>query len=714
MDDNLKSHGLGENIFKMAETERQLRYRLLLQVGGLRAQLFQECLKSNCKPLLQISDELVADLIREVQILPYRAYALISTKIKDARDQINSGLKGWVELTRQLFGILTLIALPFIFFFFAQSLSRRLENFRSQILHRSQWSYSQRTSISLLILRLNPYLKWGLMYAFIEVAESIMDRSEIAELIFFVGLLKIYFLYRISLILLNSILTYLFQREGLESYSLKKEKINSSARRISLILFGEILSLYVVSEVLRKALMYTLISSGILYFNILFFLFEARRWKEEIWSLSDGALPESIMNFSHRYENGIFSLLLTPLLGILSSAVIVFEISLTWLSQFDFFKRIHSEIFKKRLEDVSKKSEKEFTKEIPEEYKSYFSLDDTFPTEALVKRKQEDAKKIVEHIYGWRDERIEEDGYVVTGAKGIGKSTTLREAFEQLDVEKKFLIRVPPKITSTKDFFSFLSKQLNAPLTSIEDLVQLHDTMESHHVLFFDNAQNFFLGTPEGFEAYKTLLECVNLPTTKLFWLFSFDRRSWDHLQGIFGKDHIFGKTLEIKSWNDVEIQNLIIQRHNLTGFELRFDRLISAFQSSQDQGGQVETQFFRLLWGQSRGNPRIALALWLSALTDLGRKRIFVGVPEFNRVKGLSDASDDSLFVYAAIVRHENISILELHNVTHLSEAIVKRALRYGEDYGILQVKDRRVQVRPLAQHSLNNYLLGKNFIYE
>jgi len=714
VDQNLTSHSLSENIFKMAETEKQLGFKLLLQSGAIRAKLFQECRETNCKPLLHLSDNLINDLLREVKIIPYRAYALIATKVKEINDLLSSGLEGWVLLIQQFFGLLVLVALPILFYFVAQGFSRKLESLRANLLHSSHLDYEKRTSISLWILRINPYLKWGLMYLFVEVAARIIDQSKLAELSILVSLLKIYFLFQLTKILLNSILTYLFQRGSLESYREKKAKISASAKRISLILFIEIVLLTLISDLVRKAIIYTLISSGIFYFNILFFLFEAKKWRSEIFSLAESTLPAPVMRILQKRKNGILSIIITPLLGFAAFASVVFEQILSWLSQYDFFKRIHSEIFKKRLEDVSKNNEAKPTQKIPEEYLRYFHLDGVCEEAAYIQRSQEGAAKIIHHIDSWKKGDIEEDGYVITGDKGLGKSVLIREVFDGLEMAGKHFIEVPPKITTSEGFFELLSRQIGHSLSSVEDMVAFDEKTKDHHVFLFDDAQNFFLGTPEGFEAYKVLLECVNLQTTKLFWLFTFNRRSWDHLQGIFGSDHIFGKTLTLRAWSDVEIQSLIIKRHKLTGFRLTFDRLISAFQSSTDHGGQIETQFFRLLWGQSRGNPRTALALWLSAISSMGQKEILVGIPEFSRIKELSDAGDDSLFVYAAILRHENISISELHHVTHLPEAVVKRAIRYGEDYGILYMKNKRVLIQPLAQHLVNSYLLGKNFIYE
>lgn len=694
--------------------DKELHFSLLLKAGVERAKNLQACLAVNCAHVIKLTDDFLYDLIRELKIIPYRLLALGSSKSVEINELLDSGLEGWVTLVKQLFILFFVFSLPFAFYYFAHGLSQRIEKFRAQLLHSSNLSYERRTRLALWILRINPYIKWLLMYAFVDLAHGSLSQSKLAELAFIIPFLKIYFIYRISQILLHSLFSYLFQRGGLESFGEKKVKIDRSVRRISRIIFIEVIVLTAAEDLVRKAIIYTLLSQFVLYFNILFGLIEARKWKEEIWSLSDNTLPDWALSYVKKYKEGFLSLFITPTVAAISLVLIFIHFLTDWLFNFDFFKRIHSEIFKKRLQDASKKAHQSKSGGIPREYKDFFSLDHLMEKEAFVASEEDYLKQILSHIDRWIKKEIEEDGFVLLGGKGIGKSVLLEKVFENLPCENKKLISVPPKITSKTSLFSFLSQQLGAEVQNINDILEYDKSLKEPQINLFDNAQNLFLGTPHGFDAYEALLDIVNLQTTKLFWFFTFNKRSWDHLQGIFGSNHIFGKVLEIKPWSDIEVQQLILKRHNLSGYRIEFDHVIKAFQNEMNEGPQLETQFFRLLWGQARGNPRAAMTLWLSSLRMIGDKHLKVGVPEFKKVRGLSEADDDTLFVYAAIVRHENLSLKELLMVTHIKESSVKRAIKFGEDFGIIENQKSRFRITPSTQYSVNSFLLGKNFIYE
>lgn len=127
------------------------------------------------------------------------------------------------------------------------------------------------------------------------------------------------------------------------------------------------------------------------------------------------------------------------------------------------------------------------------------------------------------------------------------------------------------------------------------------------------------------------LLKVVN--SCNLFWCAAFNRRSWRYLEGAFGRSQQFRKVIQVPSFSDEDIQKMIAIRHKQTSYRLVYDEIVRATQSDDDHIGvtAVETQFFRLLWGQSNGNPRAAMALWLASLKPLPHKKLPVGCRVIN-----------------------------------------------------------------------------------
>jgi len=173
---------------------------------------------------------------------------------------------------------------------------------------------------------------------------------------------------------------------------------------------------------------------------------------------------------------------------------------------------------------------------------------------------------------------------------------------------------------------------------------------------------------------------------------------------------------MEMPPLNEEDIQRLIMARHRRASFKLSYDAIIRATQNMDEYTAmeQIEAQFFRLLWRQSKGNPRAALVLWLSALRQISGNVLKVGIPQYSQLKGMELLNDDVMFVYAAIMRHENLSLSELVLTTGLPMATIKDAVKIGLDSEVIYKGDgERFRVTPVDQYALEQLLIGKNFIY-
>jgi hypothetical protein len=224
------------------------------------------------------------------------------------------------------------------------------------------------------------------------------------------------------------------------------------------------------------------------------------------------------------------------------------------------------------------------------------------------------------------------------------------------------------------------------------------------------------VGALGGFEGYRALGDLVNAPTDSLFWVAAINRRSWEYLDGVYGKNHCFRRVIETPAWPDTDIRQLILSRHGLSGLRISYEDIIGAVQSVTEESAvaQLEEQFFRLLWRESRGNPRAAMVLWLSALAPDPDGSLRVGIPRHQEYHALETAGDDTLFVFAAIIRHENLALEEIVEAVNLPERVVRHAVRIGMEQGaVARFPDGRYRVTPEAQFALNHLLERRNFLY-
>ena len=124
---------------------------------------------------------------------------------------------------------------------------------------------------------------------------------------------------------------------------------------------------------------------------------------------------------------------------------------------------------------------------------------------------------------------------------------------------------------------------------------------------------------------------------------------------------------------------------------------------------------FFRLLWDQSQGNPELAEKLWLRALKPLYGKRLKVGLPLTHDLSVLKGLADEAFFVFAALMRHENLTTNEFIQVTDMKEGLVRHSLRIGLENNFIKRDEtsKRYSFLVEGQYHVLNILKAKNFVY-
>ena len=703
------------------DEERDSLYRLLLQAGRLRSELLRENVAQGDLRPLRLSDEYLADVAREVRIVPYQALAIFYSKVLEFRQKANAGLAGWIEIANQVVLFAVVVAIPFLVFYALRRFTEHLNRVRRELV-RVQAQRRHARALAIWIRRLTPYVPWGVMLMGVWVIGRMMEHTAFAEMGAVLPYIAYYLWYRIFLNLLSSAVGLVAYSDALQAAAPQAGRIQHTAKRIVLFFVVALAFLHATEDVVGKALVYRMVFDFMLYAGAFVCFAAARQWRIEISAAAGQVLPGAIAERVKRYCSGTLSwIVCLPTLVLVIAAMALAHFR-AWAGEYDFFKRMGAELFRRRIASAAGREKhgagaREHAPGVPKDYLGWFDLDAPTDPTLLI----DPANGVVEEIEGavddWLHEEAGEHSLALCGDKGSGKSSLLRVMERDCGLCRTQRIVVPPKLCTRDAVLQFFGAQLGVDLSSGLEPLLGTDPERKKTLVMVDEAHNLFLAKLGGFDGYRAFMELVNAPTSNLFWCVVFNRRSWNYLSGVVGGAPSFRRVVEVPPMGDEDIQRLIMTRHRRSSYRLAYDAIIRATQSEDDSGAaeQVETQFFRLLWGQSRGNPRAAIVLWVGALTAQRNGRLKVGVPQFQPVKGLERLGDDAWFVYSAILRHENLAADEAAVVTNLPLSVVRDALRIGiESRAIAQGANDRYRVTPAAQFYLTQLLLGKNFIHE
>ncbi len=126
----------------------------------------------------------------------------------------------------------------------------------------------------------------------------------------------------------------------------------------------------------------------------------------------------------------------------------------------------------------------------------------------------------------------------------------------------------------------------------------------------------------------------------------------------------------------------------------------------------RAEEEYFRLLWHYTDGNPRLALHFWTRSITSDGpnsvRVRLFVA-PDGDVLEALHE---ESRFVLAAVVMHENVDADELARILRWPHTRCAALLELLRVRAILEARDGRYRTTVLWFRAVVRHLRRRRLL--
>ncbi len=647
----------------------------------------------------------------EVSTAPYRVISYFYKKYLYVSEQLSLGREGYVKLSAHMAIILLIIILLYSLMHFFKKLSLKMDDVVRQLMSQFRRFYLVQKFYGLWskIKENTESILWILTLEFFKSVEYFDD------LYLLIWGIQVY----VGASILENLVTVFLgaiSKLDTSNFANFKARAAETSKKFKNIFLFYFLALIIIEATVGRVYLYTLVYFIVLIYTLYQLIMECSKWEDELRKYAERRFAGAIVE---RYSK-LISILPSRLNAVLMFGFILsfqfFNIFVSLTENFEISKKVSANLFKKQIEKVE--ASEGADEAIPTEYKESFSPKSLDNQEEYVESAQKLEPRILDEINEWVEGRTEEHSLVIFGDKGIGKTTLLKhiefELSQNEELELKY-IKIPSKTVEKSSLHKLVQKIFNFEEESF-NIYNIDKKCSKKTVVFLDECQNIFLSKAGGFDAYHGLLNLINMNTDNIYWVMSFNKYSWLFLDRAFGRTQFVRNVFEVSGWSDNKIKELILKRHSKTNFKLSYDLLISATRSQDeiDKYSSVESKFFKLLWELSRGNPRAALYLWLSALSRRNLSTFNVHVPRGAEIEGVERLSDELLFVISGVLKHENLTASELENVTNLQRGLIRNALKIGMERHFLFRDDRsRFMVDITTQYALIKYLRTKNFIY-
>jgi hypothetical protein len=358
-----------------------------------------------------------------------------------------------------------------------------------------------------------------------------------------------------------------------------------------------------------------------------------------------------------------------------------------------------------------------YERNLPEDYLAHFAFK-PLQDEQLFIGLEEELTTIDRAIDRWENHLA--TSFIVHGQRGGGKTSLLniaRQRFFDNDDQVTQAV-VERKVTTSADLVSYLSSILN--LDGIGSLDELGKTLLAgpQQAILLEGCHNLFMRQIGGTEAIRHLFWLVARTNHHILWGLCMGKYAAEYFGKILPMNRLFHFEITIDEWTPEELRQLVMVRHNQSGYRLHYgydkslDKAIKRYVKRWRLPDEPQVQealaniYFERLADYSGENIMAAFYYWLRSLEPSGQDRYTVRPLQELDLDLIHSFSLNQAFILNAILQHDNLSAIELSKIldtdmvdTRLELDILTKQSILDFDMGSSRFKINPVVLKPVAE---------------
>ncbi|WP_445665731.1 hypothetical protein [Fodinibius sp. AD559] len=314
--------------------------------------------------------------------------------------------------------------------------------------------------------------------------------------------------------------------------------------------------------------------------------------------------------------------------------------------------------------------------------------------------------------------------FAVVGEKGSGKSSFLSLVVEsELGEEQVETVEFTKTIWEEEHLVNNIAAvfDVESPQT-IEELITAINQSNQRRLVVLESIQNCFVRNINGFKAIEKLSYLISETRNNVFWMVSCSRYAWSFLDEVLQINEYFSHISQSDSLNAEQIKQIILSRHQASGYSLYFEpddqiRQSRTYRKLKDQEKEAQEhlkkEYFEKLTKLAEGNPSIAMIFWIRSIRDFDETYFYIQPLEVTSVEMIEDLNPPVLFALAAFVLHDTLSDIELAMVLNIKLEESRLLLNRLRSRGMLIKKNESFTINHLMYRQIVRVLKERNIIH-
>ncbi len=314
--------------------------------------------------------------------------------------------------------------------------------------------------------------------------------------------------------------------------------------------------------------------------------------------------------------------------------------------------------------------------------------------------------------------------FAMVGEKGSGKSSFLSLVVEsELGSEQVVSVEFTKTIWEEDQLINKIAAvfDVESPET-IEELVTAIKESNHRRAVVLESIQNCFVRNINGFKAIEKLSYLISETRNHVFWMVSCSRYAWSFLDKVLQVSEYFSHISKSDSLNAEQIKQLILSRHQASGYSLYFEpddqiRQSRTYRKLKDKEAEAQEhlrkEYFEKLTKLAEGNASIAMIFWIRSIRDFDETYFYIQPLEVTSVEMIEDLNPPVLFALAAFVLHDTLSDKELAMVLNIKLEESRLLLNRLRSRGMLIEKNESFTINHLMYRQIVRVLKERNIIH-
>ena len=315
----------------------------------------------------------------------------------------------------------------------------------------------------------------------------------------------------------------------------------------------------------------------------------------------------------------------------------------------------------------------------------------------------------------------------VIGENGSGRATILNFAAKnvfqnydvcRVDLRNETVYETDLLLTLLNE--TFAKAVNNQSFDTMEDLEEALNSLEKGVICILKDLQRMFIRTVDGFDCLERFLLFVSRTASKVHWVVSCTLYSWKYLTRVVDVQNFTRQVVDMDSWNAEQIEEIILRRHRLSGYQLHFttpaavrsSRKFRKLTSEEERQTYLRKYFFSQLSQLSAGNITAAILFWLRSIKEVSEDQFMVPAKINFDASFLEQLSGDELFTLASFVQHDQLIAAHHAMIFHQDIQQSRLILTLMVNKGFLTFEDDHYHINPILYRPILRNLREQNIV--